>query len=148
MKITIAEIAGPIASIVNCSYSSGSFPDQLKVTKVCPIFKSGQKSIFSNYRPISVLPSFSKSFENVLYKRLNKYLVLKNIISTSQYGFRPNHSTFMPLLDMYSDISRSIVSSDFSIGVCIALWKAFVTINHDILFRKFEHYGIRGVPLK
>jgi len=118
------------------------------VAKICPICKSDQQNISSNYIPISVLPSFAKLFEKDEYKRLNKYLDLKNILSTSQYGFRPSHSTFMPLLDMYSDISRSIDCPDFSIGVFIDLCKAFDTINHDILFRKLEHFCIRGVPLK
>ena len=63
MKYSISYVAELMATIINCSLDTGIFPDSLKVARVCPIFKSGDKCDFQNYRPISVLPSFSKIFE-------------------------------------------------------------------------------------
>ena len=74
MKKTIHNVAPYISSIINCSFEIGICPDQLKIAKVCPVYKSDDKAQFSNYRPISVLPSFSKIFEKIMFNRLTNYL--------------------------------------------------------------------------
>ena len=63
-------------------------PDEIKIAKIIPIFKAGSNSEFSNYRPISVLPGFSKIYEKIFCIRINKFLESNNIISPNQYGFR------------------------------------------------------------
>ena len=68
-------------------------PVELKIARVVPLFKAGDKSIFSNYRPISVLPSFSKILEKLVYNRLIDYLSKYKILSDNQFGFRKQHST-------------------------------------------------------
>ena len=148
MKCSIVCIAEPLCSIINCSFSSGVIPDETKIAKICPIFKDGIKNYFSNYRPISVLPSFSKIFEKLIYNRLLKYLNVKGILSKNQFGFRSGFSTYMALLDIHDKISKAIDDGNYSIGIFIDLSKAFDTVNHNILFKKLEHYGITGVPLE
>ena len=148
MKSTITSIAGPICKIINSSIKNGIFPDLLKIAKVCPIFKSGEPDLFSNFRPISVLPSFSKIFEKILFIRLLSYLETNKILSNTQYGFRKSHSTFMAIIDMYDKISNAIDNNMYSLGIFIDLSKAFDTIDHAILLQKLELYGIRGVALK
>ena len=147
MKECIDPIADVLSHIINLSFSNGQFPDELKIAKVCPVFKGGSKSSFSNYRPISVLPSFSKVFEKIMYNRLESYIHSKNILINNQYGFRHMHSTYMAMLDMVNKVSESIDNHEVSIGIFIDLSKAFDTLNHSILLRKLEHYGIRGTPL-
>ena len=71
--------------------TKGIFRDKLKIAKVIPLFKKGEKSIFSNYRPISLLPSISKLFEKVIYQQLYKYFEDLNLLYESQYGF---HGSF------------------------------------------------------
>ena len=148
MKSSIYCIAEPISAIINSSMNTGVFPDILKIAKVCPVFKNGEKSDFQNYRPISVLPSFSKFFEKVVHNRLLSYLDSNNILCRNQYGFRRNHSTYMALIDMYDQISASADKNEFSIGVFIDLSKAFDTLDHTILLRKLEYYGIRGIAFE
>jgi hypothetical protein len=147
MKSCISYIAEPIAVIINSSLDTGVFPDILKVAKVCPIFKSGDKSDFQNYRPISVLPSFSKIFEKVVQNRLLSYLHNNDILCKNQFGFRKKHSAYMALIDMYDKISLAIDKNESSIGIFIDLSKAFATLDHNILLKKLEHYGIRGKAL-
>ena len=85
---TIHVIAKPLSHIINLSFSSGIVPDQLEISRVIPLFKSGSKSSFDNYRPISILPSFSKILEKAFYNRLYSYLTESNILCSNQYGFR------------------------------------------------------------
>ena len=147
MKGSIDIVAPTLACIINTSLSSGIFPDSLKTARVCPVFKSGDRRLFSNYRPISVLSCFSKIFEKIVYKRLTNYLSKNNILTESQYGFRPGHTTSMALLDMYDGLSQSIEDNKFGIGIFVDLSKAFDCIDHGILIKKLHHYGIRGIVL-
>jgi len=72
--------------------STGTFPDRLKYSEIKPMYKKGDKTLITNYRPISILPVVSKIFVRVLYKRLYYHLTL-NILVTEQFGFRCNSST-------------------------------------------------------
>ena len=106
MKKCISPIADVLAYVINCSFSSGCFPDELKIAKVCPVYKGGSKTSFSNYSPISVLPSFSKFFEKLVYNRLESYILSKNLLVNNQYGFRRMHSTYMAIMDMFDKVSE------------------------------------------
>ena len=147
VKQTAEPLAPILSYIFNISMGSGRVPDQLKIAKVLPIFKADDNRKFSNYRPISILPIFSKILERVVYVRLMKYLTKHNILSNNQFGFRKNHSTFMAVLDLIDNLSKSIDEKEFSVGVFIDLSKAFDTVNHKILIEKLSHYGIRRIPL-
>ena len=114
---------------------------------MCPIFKNGQATKISNYRPISVLPSFSKVFEKLVYNRLMKYLTKSSVLYDHQYGFRSNLSTSMAILEMVEKITDAIDNNKFSIGIFIDLSKAFDTVNHKVLVNKLHFYGLRGTAL-
>ena len=141
-------IAQPLANIFNMSLSTGIFPDALKIARVVPIFKSDDKTLVNNYRPISVLPIFSKLLEKIVFKRLTSYMEAFNFLTDKQYGFREKHSTYMALVELLDRISEEIDDKKFSLGVFIDLSKAFDTINHKVLLSKLDLYGIRGVAHK
>jgi len=146
VKSTIDFIAEPLAAIINSSISSGNFPDKMKVAKVCPVYKAGDKGEFTNYRPISILTTFSKIFEKIIAIRLTSFIDKNNIFSNSQFGFRKNHSAYMSLMKLYDKITQAIDNNEYCIGIFIDLSKAFDTLNHDILLKKLEFYGIRDLP--
>ena len=102
-------------------------------------------AIFNKYRPVSILPQFSKVIEKLFEKRLNTFIDKHNLLAESQYGFRAGRSTAMALADLVEDITTAIDQKLHAIGVFIDLKKAFDTINHELLLLKLQCYGIRGV---
>ena len=144
----LASVAQPLVDIINCSFIHGTFPQALKTAKIVPIFKQGARDDFTNYRPISVLPYFSKFFEKIMYERLYKFITKNNVIFPSQRGFQAVHSPSMSLLNMQDRISAAFERNEYSLGIFFDLAKAFDTVDHGILLRKLERYGIRGTQLQ
>ena len=147
LKLAAPFISQCLAYICNLSLNVSSFPDVWKKAKVTPIFKSGDKTNVSNYRPISVLPIVSKIIERAVHDQLYEYMSNVGLLSNAQSGFRPNHSTTTTLLDVQDYILKNM-DSGYSTGVLfIDLKKAFDTVNHDILIRKLKQYGVDGNEL-
>jgi len=144
LKNCIGELCQPLCMIFNKSIEDGVVPTGLKIAKVIPIYKTEDRKLVSNYRPISVLPAFSKIIERLMYNRLINFLNKHDILSPNQYGFRKNLSTSMALLDLVDKLSSSIDNNEITVGIFIDLAKAFDTVNHNILLSKLYHYGIRG----
>jgi hypothetical protein len=140
-------IADPFAEICNKSFEQGIFPDKLKVAKIVPLSKSGDPQVYTNYRPVSLLPQFSKILEKLFNKRLMGFVDKNEILYNGQYGFRKKHSTSLALLDLVEELTSAIDSKKVTIGVFIDLKKAFDTIDHKILLNKLKLYGIRGTAL-
>ena len=86
IKETIDLLAAPLSHIFNLSFERGVFPDKLKLAKILPVFISDDPFLFSNYRPISILPCLSKVLEKVFYLRLSEFLTKFNILNHHQYG--------------------------------------------------------------
>ena len=145
VKNVISCILQPLLYIFNLSLQSGTFPDSMKIARIIPLFKAGDKQLFSNYRPVSLLSQFSKILEKIFHARLMKFLEYKNIIHPGQYGFQNQLSTVHAIMELSEGISSAIDMKKYTVGVFIDLKKAFDTINHSILIKKLENYGIRGI---
>jgi hypothetical protein len=138
------DIVLPLQYIYNLSLTTGKFPNDLKIAKVIPIFKQGDTSSPSNYRPISLLPIFSKIFEKILSHRLLNFWNKNNFLYKYQFGFRANHSTTLALIELLDNIYNWLDDENYVVGVYFDLQKAFDTVNHEILLYKLYNAALRG----
>ena len=134
----------PLTHIFNASFEQGIFPKDFKLAKVIPVYKKGDNTLCSNYRPISILSVFSKIFEKLVYNRLMAFLDKNKILYNKQFGFRQGYGTDMALLEFVNNISLAFEDKKIVLGLFLDLSKAFDSIDHDILTNKMYHHGIRG----
>lgn len=145
IKKLVHVLCAPLAEIFNCMIVTGIFPDALKQALVIPIFKDGKKTDFKNYRPISILTTFNKIFERMLFQRMYSFLHHISYFYEFQYGFRPKSNTSTAAVELVNSISKDIDSGKVVTGLFLDLSKAFDTVNFKILAIKLEAAGIRGV---
>ena len=147
LSLAWPSISNVIVHVMNLSLEQGVVPLELKIAKVIPLFKADDPEKFSNYRPVSILPIFSKILEKLMYKRLLNYVTENKILFKYQFGFREGYSTNLAMTYLIDDLVTSLNKQNCVLGLFLDFSKAFDTVNHDILFQKLSHYGIRGPAL-
>ena len=142
LKEFCLDIVNPLTHIFNLSLSTGVVSDSLKLAKVMPIYKKGNRSEPGNYRPIFLLTVTNKIMEKLMCTRLYNFLQVNKILYKFQFGFRKHHSTIFALLEVLDNIYHHLDKHEFVIGI---YQKAFDTVYHDILLYKLQNYGVSGI---
>ncbi len=137
-----------LITLINDTLKGNIFPDVLKTAKVIPIFKKGDKTNLNNYRPISLLPIFSKVLEKAINLQITKKLDDLHIIDDDQYGFRTAHSTEDAVIKFIDYIEKAKKENKHVISIHIDVSKAFDSCNHEILKNKLHRIGLSGPSLE
>ena len=116
----------------------------MKIAKIKPLFKSGETDLVNNYRPISILPVFSKLLERIMYNRVYTHISENLLLYEKQFDFQRNCSTDYAILQLTKEINESFEKKEFTLGVFVDLSKAFDTVDHDILLAKLSYFGINN----
>ena len=151
MKLIQNCIKSPLVHICNRSFMTGIFPSELKIANVVPIFKSGDDMVFSNYRPVSVLPVLSKISERLMYIASYYTSITINhhgLLYEYQFGFQKRKSTHMALITLIGKITEALDQCELVIGIFLDFSKAIDTVDHGILLQKLELYGVQHIALK
>ena len=149
LKACANEIVDDLVQLINESFKTGIFPNELKIAKVIPIYKKkGDPTSVKNQRPISILPIFSKIFESIVKSQLTSYLIENQLINPSQHGFLPKRNTESAILEFTDTIMQALDSGHPVSALFLDLLKAFDTVDHQILLVKLASKGVSDQALK
>lgn len=144
LKFCREELCFPLTDVINKSLTQAIFPTNLKIAKVYPLFKKGNKDDMGNFRPISLLPTFAKILEKVVLSRLKNHLITNNITPKGQHGFLPGRSTITAIAEIVEHILDNLEAGNTVGGTFLDLSKAFDCLDHGLILTKLEAFGIGG----
>ena len=134
------QLSVPFANLINTSLSRNVFPDIMKCAEVSPIFKKDDNLLKGNFRPVSILTSISKIYENVVNNQLlgHFYEIFNDLFS----AFRKGHSCQLLLLKFVEDMKNALDQKHAVGALFMDLSKAFDCLPHGLLVAKLHAYGL------
>lgn len=148
LKEVIDSFVKPLTHCLNKCLAEGVFPEELKKSRVVPIYKKGDRDCPSSYRPISIVPVLAKILETIVYNQLSDHFERLNIIAPSQFGFRKNKSTVDALLKLTKSVLQAFEQGNYALATFCDISKGFDCVDHTILLEKMSYYGTGQNALK
>jgi exonuclease III len=142
LKQISLQIVEPMSHLVNTSFTVGRFPRNMKLNKVIPTFKKGDKEDLNNWRPIAMTSSVSKIYEKIFLNRLENHLQVNNYVSPQQHGFQKGKSTLTALYDFVETVYNSLEAREKLNVILYDFSNAFGTLYPPLLLRKLKIYGL------
>lgn len=140
LKKIANEIISPLTKLINYCIKDNVFPDILKVARVVPVHKKGPVNSVNNYRPISIVPIFSKILEKVLQSQLISYFEKNCLFNKSQYGFRVGLSTTAAITELMRVINEGFKGGQYIGALFCDLTRAFDCVSREVLLHKLKAY--------
>ena len=141
IKLIKPSIVSALTHIINLSITSRQFPAYWKSAKIIPLHKKDDLLNPKNFRPVAILPIFSKVLERVIFNQIIQYLSSNNLLHPSHHAYRSNHNTTTALIQMYDTWVNAYDNGELS-GVCLLdMSAAFDIVDHSLLLKKMDLYG-------
>ena len=144
LKVAAEEIAPALTKIFEKSLETGEVSSAWRCANISPIYKKGDRTDASNYRPVSLTAICSKVLKHIIHSQIMQHFDKYSILSDKQHGFRTKHSCESQLLLTVNDLASSLNSKSQTDMVIMDFSKAFDTVPHNRLLLKLDRYGIRG----
>ena len=141
-------VAAPLSTVFTKSMVEGTVPDDWKSAHVTPIFKKGQKSSPTNYRPVSLTSVPGKVMEKVIKESLMSHLKRNNLVKKSQHGFMPNKSCTTNLLVFLESVTKAVDEGKDLDIIYLDFAKAFDLVPRQRLLEKLKAHGVGGELLR
>ena len=141
IKLVKNELTPVITHIVNLSIQQKIFPQQWKVAKIIPLHKKDEVIYPKNYRPVSLLPIFSKILERAIFVQVVEYFEENGLLNPSHHGFRQKHNTCTALIQMIDTWVEAFDNKELSAVLMLDMSAAFDLVNHELLVKKLAVYG-------
>ena len=150
IQISCNQIISPLKIIFETCINTGVYPNLWKMSNICPVHKKGSKNLISNYRPISLLPIFSKLFEKIIFDSLYSYITTNKLLNPCQSGFQKGDSCVSQLIKITHDIFKNLDSNPPvpTRSVFLDMSKAFDKVWYEGLLFKLRSHGIEGKIFK
>lgn len=148
IKLSTGACQDVLCYLINSSFKSGIFPQELKTALIKPIHKKGDPKLIDNYRPISLLPGFSKLFELAMLSRMMFFIKECNLIRQNQHGYLKGKSTQTAIFEFVRRVLEHMEVGELALGMFLDLSKAYDCLDRELLLRKLERYGFRGKSLE
>jgi hypothetical protein len=138
------EVAKPLSLLFNKSFQCKIFPNNWKIAFIIPLYKRGDKSLPSNYRPVSLLSCVSKCIEKIAFKYIFNHLIFNSLLYKFQSGFIPGYSTTHQLVELYHNILLALDNKEMTSITFADVSKAFDRVWIRGLILMLEIYGVKG----
>lgn len=145
LNLAAAEPTPGLTKFFQLSVDKGQIPSDWKTAFVSPIFKKGNRSTPSNYRPISLTSVTCKLLEHVIFSRIMSHLDSFNILNDYQHGFRKKRPCDTQLILTINDLAKGLNSNQQIDDILLNFSKAFDKVSHSRLLQKLDHYGVSAV---